>query len=254
MTVELAELAAGLPMALSFALAGGLTSLREARRRAALNEAIHELRRPLQILSLTLPVEHSAEGAAGSSLRLAATALDRLDREINGTPRSGPEVIVEIGCLLEEAVVRWRHRATTAGRRLELRLDVTGIDVYGVRSELEQAVDNLINNAFEHGGGQVTVEACRDSEALLVRVRDDGAPPPPIRRPRRQGSRGHGLRVVSRIAVDHGGSFELRRSSLGTEACLWLPLWDGGRQRDRRRRLGRGAALRSRGRRCRRIR
>lgn len=228
MTVELAELAAGLPMALSFALAGGITSFRESRRRAALNEAMHELRRPLQILSLTLPVEHSVEGAAGSSLRLAATALDRLDREINGTPCSGPEVMVEMGCLLEEAIVRWRHRAASAGRRLELRLDVTGSHVYGIRSELEQAVDNLINNAIEHGGGQVTVEACRDSEALLIRVRDDGAPSPLSRRPRSRSSRGHGLRVVRRIAAGHGGRFELRRSSVGTEACLSLPLRDGG--------------------------
>jgi len=228
MTMELAELAAGLPMALSFALPGGITSFREARRRTALNEAMHELRRPLQILSLALPVEHSNQGAAGSSLRLAATALDRLDREINGTPRSDSEVMVEIGCLLEEAVVRWRHRVATADRQLELCVDVTGSDVYGVRSELEQAVDNLINNAIEHGSGQVTVEACRDGEALLIRVRDGGAPPPSLRRPRRQGSRGHGLRVVRRIAADHGGSFEFRRSSVGTEACLWLPLRERG--------------------------
>src|SRR3954447_25761137 len=55
MALELAEVAAGLPMAASFALAGGLTTLREGRRRSSLNAAMHELRRPLQVLTLALP-------------------------------------------------------------------------------------------------------------------------------------------------------------------------------------------------------
>jgi len=35
---------------------------------------------------------------------------------------------------------------------------------------------------------------------------------------------GHGLRIVRRVAARHGGSFRLRRSPSGTEACLELPL------------------------------
>jgi signal transduction histidine kinase len=231
MTVELAELAAGLPVALSFALAGGITSFREGRRRTALNEAVHELRRPLQALSLALPAEHSPRGPATSSLRLAASALDRLDSEINGRPCTGAEVMVEIDCLLEEAVVRWRRRAAAGGRRLQLRLAATDTDVFGVRFELEQAVDNLINNALEHGSGPVTVEACAEGSALLIVVRDLGARRrggPRASQRTRGRSHGHGLRVVRRIAADHGGGFELRRSSRGTEACLRLPLPEGG--------------------------
>jgi signal transduction histidine kinase len=231
MTVELAELAAGLPMALSFALAGGITSFREGRRRTALNEAMHELRRPLQNLSLALPDEHSAEGAAGSSLRLAASALDRLDREINGRASGDAEVMVEIGCLLEEAVVRWERRTATAGRCLELRLVAFDPHVYGVRSELAQAVDNLINNAIEHGTGRVTVEACAEGSALSILVRDLGTGGGAARATRRRHPhRGHGLRVVRRIAVAHGGSFELRRSRRGTEACLRFPRAERGRR------------------------
>src|SRR3954469_19252717 len=84
MAVELAEVAAGLPVAASFALAGGITSLREGRRRTLLNEALHELRRPLQILSLALPDSSPRAAHVESSLELATVALERLDREING--------------------------------------------------------------------------------------------------------------------------------------------------------------------------
>ena len=75
MTMELAEIAAGLPLAASFALAGGINTLREGRRRAALNEAMHELRRPLQALSLALLTD-----PAGRAGRLFLTVSGRRPR------------------------------------------------------------------------------------------------------------------------------------------------------------------------------
>jgi len=39
--------------------------------------------------------------------------------------------------------------------------------------------------------------------------------------------RGHGLRVVRRVATAHGGEFQLRSSGRGTEAVLELPLAGG---------------------------
>src|SRR6187200_2889348 len=121
MAVELAEVAAGLPVAASFALVGGIGSLREGRRRSALNAAIHELRRPLQVLTLALPESQSGDGAVGSSLRLAADALGRLDREINGEQTEAHFSPVRIGSLVEEAVRRGEGQANLAGRRLRLR-------------------------------------------------------------------------------------------------------------------------------------
>ena len=75
MAMELAELAAGLPVAASFAAARGISSFREGRRRTSLNEAMHELRRPLQILSLALPARAGEDAAVDSSLRLATAPL-----------------------------------------------------------------------------------------------------------------------------------------------------------------------------------
>jgi signal transduction histidine kinase len=234
MPVELAEIAAGLPVAASFALAGGITTLREGRRRNALNEAMHELRRPMQALSLALPAN---AGAVGSSLRLATAALERLDREINGETPAAGAMPIPVHRLLEEAVRRWRPQALLSRGSVELRWAGAELSVEGDRFELAQTLDNLISNAIEHGGGEVTVEGRGAGEWVCISVCDSGRRAglsgPPRRRRRRDGRcrRGHGLRVVSRVAKAHGGGFELRRTEQGTEARLCLPLaWGRGKR------------------------
>ncbi|HET7590211.1 MAG TPA: ATP-binding protein [Solirubrobacterales bacterium] len=227
MAVELGEIAAGLPMAASLALAGGITTLREGRRRAALNEAMHELRRPLQVLSLALPDRLPGDAAVDSSLRLVTDALDRLDRRINGDAAAVAAVRVSPRPLLEEAVLRWSSQAAAAGGGLALHWKAGEAIVAVDPAEFAQAVDNLISNAIEHGGGRVTVEARRVGFLLLVSVRDSGPRSGARDRPRRQPRdrrRGHGLRLVSRFAGVHGGSFDLRREGDGTVAEMRLPL------------------------------
>jgi signal transduction histidine kinase len=229
MTVELAEVAAGLPVAASFALAGGISSLREGRRRAALNEAMHELRRPLQALTLCLPVDGPEAAPVESSLRLASVALERLDREINGASLEEVHTEVSVRVLAEAAVQRWERAA--ARREVSLEMEGTDEETYveGSPFDLAQALDNLLSNALEHGSGQVTVKWRREGNWVRVSVTDSGGlaiPKTKRRRSRRDGRcrRGHGLRVVGRIAAGHGGSFGLRRGSRGTEASLRLPV------------------------------
>jgi hypothetical protein len=87
-----------------------------ARRREALNRALHELRRPLQMLALS-----QAPPVAGSSpLELALAALAQLDREINGGSGEAPRVV---SCreLVGGAVGRWRARAAIAGGSIVMR-------------------------------------------------------------------------------------------------------------------------------------
>src|SRR4051812_20250726 len=66
------------------ALGGAVLTLaaavRDARRRSVLNERLHEVRRPLQALAL---MGDPATGDEGP-MEMAAAALARLDREING--------------------------------------------------------------------------------------------------------------------------------------------------------------------------
>jgi signal transduction histidine kinase len=240
MALELAEVAAGLPFAASFAVAGGIATLREGRRRAALNEAMHELRRPLQVLSLSMPAESRAAETLESSLRMATAALAQLDREINGVTLARSQAPVPFRPLLEAAVGRWHTRTVLIGGSLRVRWSVGDAVVYGDEVELSQAVDNLISNAIEHGGGELKIDVCEDEGCLVLRIVDSGGATDSASRRvrtdlrRRIGGRlrhGHGLRVVERVAVAHGGSFRLRRSSKGAEARLELPLHGRGESR-----------------------
>jgi signal transduction histidine kinase len=241
--LELGQIAAGVPFAASLAVASGISGLREGRRRTALNEAMHELRRPLQTLSL---VADSSEGKAiDPSLRMAGLALERLDRAINGSGsdrgwgRVAPEEVAAA------AVARCQPLADRAGCSLRLRWRGGPVDLDGDAAGLSQALDNLINNGLVHGRSEVLVEGCRRHGRLRLVVRDRGTAS--ARRGldllsrlggrhlgivSRLGGRhrhGHGLRVVRRIAAAHGGSFRLRRGDEGGEAILELPLAKGGR-------------------------
>ncbi|HEX3041373.1 MAG TPA: HAMP domain-containing sensor histidine kinase [Solirubrobacterales bacterium] len=236
MAVELAEIAAGLPVAASFAMATGITAFREGRRRSSLNEAIHELRRPLQALALSLPGDSRRAEAIGSSLRMAAAAVDRLDREVNGGLAEAVPEPVALRPIVESAVGRWRLRAAAEGRPLRLRWSAGAVELRGSAAELTQAVDNLISNALEHGGGEIAVEVCQEGDLVNVEVGDGGvsakASKPRRLRGRARGARrrhGHGLRIVRRVAARHGGSFRLHRSPHGTTARLALPLAGGSR-------------------------
>lgn len=236
MALELAQVAAAFPLAASFAIAGGITALREGRRRAALNEAVHELRRPLQVLALLLPADPASAGSLNSSLQLAAAAVDRLESEINGGGSPGLMASVSLRPVVEAAVGRWRGRAAYTQRPLNLSWRASDPRLQGDELELSRAVDNLISNAFEHGTGEVTVEVRENGDSLCLAVLDSGSPLVPSPKLERSGFRarvsgrgrhGHGLRIVRRAAGRHGGSFQLRRSPQGAEARLELPLAGG---------------------------
>jgi signal transduction histidine kinase len=235
--IELAEVMSAFPLAASFALAGGVTVLREGRRRTSLNAAMHELRRPLQVLALSLSKDAGAIGEVNSSLRLVAAAVDRLEREINGKDILGESSSIVLGAVVAAAVERWQVCARGADRGLSLRWKAGDPILHGDGEELEQALDNMISNGFEHGAGEVTVEVREVDGFVRVTVLDRGRcslaagrrQSSPLLRISGRDRHGHGLKIVRRAARRHGGSFQLRRSSRGTEACLELPLGGGGR-------------------------
>jgi signal transduction histidine kinase len=234
-TLELGEVTAAWPWGASLALAALARGLGLGRRRAALNEALHELRRPLQTLALTVPSGRAgAESSLEGSLQLARTALERLDREINGEPATPRPAPVFLGSLLASAVSRWRPQALLAGGSLRLDRDGSEPVVLGDRWRLAQAVDNLLANALAHGGPAIVVAVAAGGGRVEIAVRDRGrdrraggrAPRPRQLADRLSGRRrhGHGLRVVRRVVREHGGGFELRRGRDGAEAVLELPL------------------------------
>jgi histidine kinase/DNA gyrase B/HSP90-like ATPase len=217
--------AAGWPLGLTLAVLLGGHRMREARRRAALNGALHELRRPLQVLALapTTVREPACPGVAD----LALAALDDLDREINGSPRALAPRPVACRALVESALERWRGPAADARRSLELRWRAGAAMAMVDPCRVAQALDNLLANAIEHGGLRVWMEAEICARGVRISV-SNAAFRVPVQggRARRNGRRGHGLRVVAAIAVAHGGRFVVRRSTGTWVAILELPLAD----------------------------
>jgi signal transduction histidine kinase len=202
-------------------------------KRTALNEALHELRRPLQVLALAGSESPTPAAGVEQSVRLAATALERLDREINGGERPRPLEPLELDALIEASLAGWRRRAALAGSTLAIAGCVE-LRVEGDRWALAQALDNLVVNAIEHGGPRIVLTARVRAGRLRISVRDCGRPLASADAARRRrvglGDRirgrarhGHGLRLVRRVAGSHGGRFTLHRSPGGAEAVLELP-------------------------------
>lgn len=237
MLAELTHVGSLWPLAATLAAAAGTHGLLAGRRRTALNEALHELRRPLQALALSTPAESAIRSAGDLSLQ-TALALRRLDREINGGPDVAVRGPVAIAERLQAALDRWRRKAELAGASLDLRSELGAAIVSVDRVGFDQALDNLISNAIEHGGARIDVAAELDSEVLRITVMDSGrAGGPAPRRPsvRRRlaalsgrSRHGHGLRVVRRVAAAHGGEFRLRSLGAGAEATLELIVSAGG--------------------------
>lgn len=181
-----------------------------------------------------------------SSLALVSAALDDLDREINGqtaqfaapSPGAGVAGATEQAgsCLrlLRAVESRWGCRAEVAGGRVSLRWRAGADFSVSDPDRLAQALDNLVDNAITHGGGEVTINVSRSARGVRLAVCDRGAgldgdtesgsPASVLARLTGRRRHGHGLTVVREVATAQGGRFFLRPSPWGTRAVLEVPL------------------------------
>jgi len=229
---ELASLmSAGWPAGVALAAAVAGDRVVQSRRRAALNRGLHELRRPLQALSLaSVGRNRSRAGAAArtavvtrETVDAALAALDDLDRQVNRLPPAPAPHPVLVAALVHAAAERWRGPAAARGRSLSVRCEVGAARVLADARQLERALDNLLANSLEHGTLSVAVAATLGRGGVRISVGDGG--PGPARPPRRRDPRrGHGLRIVARIARESGGRLLVDRSAARTEAVLELPV------------------------------
>jgi signal transduction histidine kinase len=212
------------PVLLGAPLAAGLLPLaagapRTRRRRRALNAALHELRRPLQVLALR------PEWAGDPQFELAIEAVALIDREVNGGS-APPAVVADAADLARLAVERWRGYAASQGRTIALSWRAGPCPLRCEPVAVSRAIDNLIANALEHGAGQIRLEGTRFGRRVRVHVADSGPPIKPAgsHRSRPDPRRGHGTDVVAEVARSHGGRFAACDDSAGTVAVLELPL------------------------------
>lgn len=196
-----------------------------------LNHAMHELRRPLQALTLLhdgVPSASPPGAARRGLLELAAAALAELDGAVNGGAVQRP--IKEVSCreLVLASLERWRP---VAGDGIRVYWDAGAALVEGDPIGMAQAFDNLIANAIEHGGPPLVITGATVAGRLRVTVANGapgGAAEQDFNLARSSGARGNGVAIVSRIASAHRGRFALCRSGSGCVAALELPLAEGG--------------------------
>jgi signal transduction histidine kinase len=237
---HLAVLTAGTTVVLAVAL-WTWRRRRVAVRMERVARALHELRGALGVIGLAIVRLDGPSGdardrrvgldAVRAQHGRAVLAVDDLDAAHAGGIEASepPPRLVDLEPLVRSAVRSW---AAVHGRwRIVLDWRAGRPVVRGHEARLGQALDNLIANALEHGGGPVTIVGRLAGGSVTVSVLDRGgglrrsleASRPVSWRSRR----GHGL-VVARQAVElYGGRLRLVRENRGAGVEITLPLTPG---------------------------
>jgi two-component system, OmpR family, sensor kinase len=217
------------------------------RERAFVDDASHELRTPLAMhkteleLTLRYAKTHDEMRAAIASAIVEVDRLSQLAEDLLVLARSQEGKLaldlrrVGVAELLADLRERFSARADAEGRALVIE-PADGLSVEGDRLRLEQALTNLVENAIEHGGGEITLRASEAEGEVAIHVEDRGPgfAPEFIGRaferfsqsdPSRSGDgTGLGLAIVEAIARAHRGSAHAaNREDAGADVWIELP-------------------------------
>jgi two-component system OmpR family sensor kinase len=146
--------------------------------------------------------------------------------------RRAPVSAVEVAVRVAD---RFAHRAQAANRAIAMDPS-SEVDVVADESRLEQALENLVDNALRHGGGEIRLNAVDRDGVVELHVLDEGPGFPPDFVPRAfdrftradearsRGGAGLGLPIAHAIAEAHGGSAHVaNRAAGGADAWISLP-------------------------------
>ena len=222
---------------------GGFTSALVARRltirrRRALSGPLHELRGALAAMQLGL-FALERRGAA----TLVADRIDALrtqaerahvavedvdDIRLARRPFASRLELIETGAVVKRRVAAWAGLAEARRRVVELRWPIGSAVVRADQARIGQALDNLVVNALDHGGGVVRVTGALTERTVRIAVADQGTG---IGRSLREvmhspwhGRHGHGLAVAARVAELHGGRLTATSGRIGSRVEIELPL------------------------------
>jgi two-component system, OmpR family, sensor kinase len=228
------------------AMLGRLESALE-RERSFVADASHELRTPLALLKAELDValrRPRSKEELEQALRSAAAETDRLSQlaeDLLVLARSDRGMLplrverISARDIAARVAERFAHRAQAGNRMIEVDASPE-IDIVADGLRLEQALGNLVDNAFRHGGGAIHLSAAERNGAVELHVVDEGAGFPPEFLPlaferftradeaRTRGGTGLGLAIAQVIAKAHGGSAHaVNRNGAGADVWLSIP-------------------------------
>ncbi len=205
-------------------------------------DASHQLRTPLTALTMRLEeilaeadnpeaVREEGEAALAQTERLVETVESLLGR---ARKSQNPEVeAVEIDPVLDNLQEEWQPVFQSARRRLLVTGDA-GLAAMTVSADLAQIVATLVENAYKHGAGTVTIRRLDTGQSVRIEVSDEGEGVPEHlsgrifeREVSGGGGTGLGLALARHIAESEGARIELVQTKPTTFA-LFLPAGAGG--------------------------
>ncbi len=203
-------------------LVGETRTLVAANRDAAAKLA-HALKTPLARVSA---LAGQADGATGRDIEAAVAAIRRqIDQNLARlrrahTDMAGRTVWTRVRPILEELVFAFSRRDAARGISAEITCD-EAVEVPVERTDLEELLGNILDNAFRHARSKVTITA---GEPLSITIADDGSgfPKHLLRRLMRDDAEaddadtaGLGLPLAREIVVSTGGRIEIANVQAG---------------------------------------
>jgi PAS domain S-box-containing protein len=215
----------------------------------------HELRNPLAPIVTALDLMKARAGSPTSREEQV------IERQVEHLVRLVDDLLdvsritrgkVELDCRaidLRDVVVKAVEMAAPLleQRRHRFRVDVPsrGMGLYADAARLSQILSNLLTNAARYTppGGDISLSAARDGDAVAITVADDGTGIDPALLPhvfdlfvqgkrtmaRPEGGLGIGLTVVHNLVRLHGGTVEARSEGVGrgSQFIVRLPALPG---------------------------
>jgi PAS domain S-box-containing protein len=214
----------------------------------------HELRNPLAPVRNALQIMR----LASHDPVMVGEARDMMERQVHNLIRLIDDLMdvslisrgsielkkerLSLATILQSAIEISRIQIEAARHELTVTLPTEPLWVQADQTRLAQVVANLLNNAakYTEPGGHIWLNAQRDGDKAVIRVRDNGVGVPAEMLPhifdiyvqvsssldRSQGGLGLGLTLVRRLVELHGGSIEAYSAGprQGSEFVVRLPL------------------------------
>jgi two-component system, OmpR family, phosphate regulon sensor histidine kinase PhoR len=226
----------------------------EAVRKEFVANVSHELRTPLSIITGYLETLIDGGGDQETNLRFLRTmhkhaerlnlliedllSLSELESRKVSLRFEPVDLSESVHRVLEQLDSRVRESGAGVTATIPKHLPLIEADAF----RIEQALYNLLDNALKHSGksgARVSVDACSEATAVVVRISDDGVGIPLSDQPhiferfyrvhkdrsRDAGGTGLGLSIVKHTVQAHGGSIAVQSSpGAGATFVMSLPV------------------------------
>jgi signal transduction histidine kinase len=203
------------------------------RERAFSADASHQLRTPLAALRIELEGLQLRE-QGDTELEAALVQVDRLQATIDtllavARDDSPGDAATDVVALVDDAIDRWRGRLAAADRPLRSRVEGSPGRALADAGVLREVLEVLLDNALQHGAGEVMVSVREVAGSIAVDVQDEGtgfAGDPEDAFTRRSGSPGpgHGIGLALARSLAHAEKGQLSITRAGPRPVLSLVL------------------------------